>query len=138
MEDRNELIRWIKKNKKLLIAVGISIGALILVVLVLKNKALIKALWVSLKGIAKEPTAKAVKKAAKVVSEAPPEPIQEVVTAVASNSKTLPFEVSRHIRNLPIGQHASPEKVAEALLNNIILMDGQTWVDNYMKGIVTA
>lgn len=138
MEDRKSLIRWIKKHKKMLIAAGISIGVLILVVLGIKNKAALKALWDSLKGAANHPTAKAAEKVAKVVSEIPPEPIQEAVSAIASNSETLPFEVSRHIRNLPVGWHASPEKVAEALKNNIILMDGQTWVDSYMKGVVAA
>ena len=138
MEDRKSLIRWIKKHKKMLIAAGISIGVLILVVLGIKNKAALKALWDSLKGATNHPTAKAAEKVAKVVSEIPPEPIQEAVSAIASNSETLPFEVSRHIRNLPVGWHASPEKVAEALKNNIILMDGQTWVDSYMKGVVAA
>lgn len=138
MEDRKSLIRWIKKNKKYLIAAGISIGVLILVILGIKNKAAIKALWDSLRGVAKTPTVEAVEKVTKVVSEVPPESIQEVVSAVASNSETLPFEVSRHIRNLPVGWHASPEKIAEALKNNIILMEGQTWVDSYMKGSVAA
>ena len=138
MEDRKSLIRWIKKHKKMLIAAGISIGVLILVVLGIKNKAALKALWDSLKGAANHPTANAAEKVAKVVSEIPPEPIQEAISAIASNSETLPFEVSRHIRNLPVGWHASPEKVAEALKNNIILMDGQTWVDSYMKGVVAA
>ncbi len=79
----------------------------------------------------------AVKKAEAVV-EVPPEPLKEVTAAVASNSETLPFEVRRHIRNLPDGWHASPEKIAEALKNSIILMDGQTWVNSYMKGGVAA
>ena len=95
-------------------------------------------MWDSLKGVVKHPTTKAAEEVAKVVTDIPPAPASEIVTAVASNSETLPFEVSRHIRNLPDGWHASPEKVAEALKNNIILMDGQTWVDSYVKGGVVA
>lgn len=136
MEDRKSLIRWIKGHKKQLIIAGISIGTLILIILGIKNRAAIKAVWDSLKG--KHPTAKAAEEVAKVVTDIPPAPASEIVTAVVSNSETLPFEVSRHIRNLPDGWHASPEKVAEALKNSIILMDGQTWVDSYVKGGVAA
>ena len=131
MEDRKSLIRWIKDHKKQMIIAGISIGTLILIILGIKNRA-------ALKGVVKHPTAKAAEEVAKVVTDIPPAPASEIVTAVVSNSETLPFEVSRHIRNLPDGWHASPEKVAEALKNNIILMDGQTWVDSYVKGGVAA
>ena len=134
MEDRIALIRWIKKYKKQLIIGGIGIGTLILTILGIKNRAEIKAVWDWLKGVVKHPTAKSAEGVAKVVSETSPVPASEIVTAVASNSETNPFKVSRHIRNLPGGWHASPEKVTEALKNNIILMDGQTWVDSYMKG----
>lgn len=138
MEDRKSLIRWIKDHKKQMIIAGISIGTLILIILGIKNRAAIKAVWDSLKGVVKHPTAKAAEEVAKVVTDIPPAPASEIVTAVVSNSETLPFEVSRHIRNLPDGWHASPEKAAEALKNNIILMDGQTWVDSYVKGGVAA
>ena len=138
MEDRKSLIRWIKDHKKQLIIAGISIGTLILIILGIKNRAAIKAVWDSLKGVVKHPTAKAAEEVAKVVTDIPPAPASEIGTAVVSNSETLPFEVSRHIRNLPDGWHASPEKVAEALKNSIILMDGQTWVDSYVKGGVAA
>ena len=138
MEDRKSLIRWIKGHKKQLIIAGISIGTLILIIRGIRNRAAIKAVWDSLKGVVKHPTAKAAEEVAKVVTDIPPAPASEIVTAVVSNSETLPFEVSRHIRNLPDGWHASPEKVAEALKNSIILMDGQTWVDSYVKGGVAA
>ena len=138
MEDRKSLIRWIKGHKKQLIIAGISIGTLILIILGIKNRAAIKAVLDTLKGVVKHPTAKAAEEVAKVVTDIPPAPASEIVTAVVSNSETLPFEVSRHIRNLPDGWHASPEKVAEALKNSIILMDGQTWVDSYVKGGVAA
>lgn len=138
MEDRKSLIRWIKEHKKQLIIAGISIGTLILIILGIKNRAAIRAAWDSLKGVVKHPTSKASEEIAKVVTGISPAPAPEIVTAVASNSETIPFEVIRLIRNLPDGWHASPEKVAEALKNNIILMDGQTWVEGYMKGGAAA
>lgn len=138
MNERKGFICWIKEHRKKLTIAGISIGALILIVLGIKNQEMIKVVWDSLRKAVKQPTAKAAEAVTKVTVEIPLEPIQEVITAVTSNSETLPFEVSRHIRNLPEGWHASPEKIAEALKNNIILMDGQTWVESYMKGGVAA
>ena len=43
------------------------------------------------------------------------------------------FAVCSHIRKLPLGQQASPEKIAEARLFGIILEAGQTFVDGYVK-----
>lgn len=129
---------WIKEHRKELTIAGISIGTLILIVLGIKNREVVKVVWDSLKKAVKQPTAKTAEAVSKVTVEIPLEPIQKVITVVASNSEALPFEVSRHIRNLPEGWHASPEKIAEALKNNIILMDGQTWVESYMKGGIAA
>ena len=138
MEERKGLIRWIKEHKKELIIAGISVATMILIVLGIKNRETLKALWDSLRKVTKEPTAKIAEPVIKVAMEMPQDSAQEVITVMTSNSDTLPFEVSRHIRNLPEGWHASPEKIAEALKNNIILMDGQTWVDSYMKGGAAA
>ncbi len=138
MRERKGLIRWIKEHKKELIIAGISIGTLILIILGIKNREMIKAVWNSLRKLVTHPDVKVTETVTKVAVEIPQEPVKEVITAVASNSDSIPFEVSRHIRNLPDGWHASPEKVAEALKNNINLMDGQTWVDSYMKGGVAA
>lgn len=138
MKERKGLIRWIKEHKKELIIAGICIGTLILIILGIKNRDTIEALWDSLRKVVKHPTAKTAEAVTKVTVEIPQEPIMEAVTAVMSNSDTIPFEVRRHIRNLPKGCHASPKKIADALKNNIILMDGQTWVDSYIKGAVAA
>lgn len=138
MEERKGLICWIKEHKKELVIAGISAGTIILIVLGIKNREIIKAIWDSLKKAVKQPTVKVTETITKVTVEIPQEHIQEAITAVASNTESLPFEVSRHIRNLPDGWHASPEKVAEALKNDIVLMDGQTWVDSYVKGCVAA
>lgn len=138
MEERKGLICWIKEHKKELVIAGISAGTIILIVLGIKNREIIKAIWDSLKKAVKQPTVKVTETITKVTVEIPQEHIQEAITAVASNTESLSFEVSRHIRNLPDGWHASPEKVAEALKNDIVLMDGQTWVDSYVKGCVAA
>lgn len=44
-----------------------------------------------------------------------------------------PFVVREHIRNLPVGQCASPEKIAQAFERGVTLQSGQTLVDQYIK-----
>ena len=138
MKERKKMIRWIKKNQKQLIIAGISVGALILIILGIRNRAAIKAVWAALRESLKQPVVRTAKDAVKVVTEIPTVPASEVVTAVASSSEGIPYEVRQHIRNLPDGWHASPEKIAEALKHSIILVDGQTWVDSYLKGGAAA
>lgn len=131
MEERKDLIQWIKEHRRQLIFAGIGIGTMILIALGLKNQEEIRAVRKSLERAVKHPTAKA-------VTEAALAPVPRIAATVASSRGATPFEVGRHIRNLPDGWHASPEKVAEALKNNIILREGQTWVDSYMKGGAAA
>lgn len=138
MEERRGMIQWVKAHKKELVIAGISTDTLILIILGVKNRSSIMALWDSLWNVAKQPTVKVPEMVTKAAVNIPQEPIKDAVAAVASNSDSIPFEVSRHIRNLPDGWHASPEKMAEALKNHIILVDGQTWVESYMKGGVAA
>ena len=138
MKEKKNLIRWIKAHKKQLIIAGISVGALVLIIMGLRNRAAIKAVWAALREALKQSAVKTASGTAKVTVDIPAVPAPEIVTAVASNTEGIPFEVRRHIRNLPDGWHASPEKVAEALKHSIILIDGQTWVDSYLKGGAAA
>lgn len=138
MEERKNLIQWIKTHKKQLIVAGISIGTLILIVYAIKNKASIKSIAESLISLVKTPIVlkpnETVATATKTVSAS----TSEIVSSVTSESEVIPFAVSMHIRNLPDGCHASPEKIAEALMNGIDLADGQTLVTGYMKGVCAA
>lgn len=54
-------------------------------------------------------------------------------TSVINNGE--PFLVNSHIRNLPQGRFASPEKIAEAASYNITLEEGQTFVSPYYKNM---
>ena len=58
----------------------------------------------------------------------------EVTSNTIRKAPEAPFNVSAHIRNLPEGRHASPEKLAEAAALHIILLPNQTLVDTYVKG----
>lgn len=134
MKEQNQIIQWIKAHKKQLILAGIGIAAVIALVLGIKNKDMLKALWASLKG-AVEPTAERISDAVTTtITEIP----TETPALLLSNDPCVPQEVRRHIRNLHEGWHASPEKLAAAREMGIILQEGQTWVDNYMKGVCAA
>lgn len=133
MKEQSQIIQWIKVHKKQLILAGIGIAVVIALVLGIKNKDTLKALWASLKG-AVEPTAERISGAVTTtVTEIP----IETPALLLSNDPCVPQEVRRHIRNLHEGWHASPEKLAAREMG-IILQEGQTWVDNYMKGVCAA
>lgn len=119
-------------TQKMLIIAGISIASLIAIVLGIKNSESIKALWSSLRKV----TEKAAAPATRVPPLRPVHPVVENTAAVAiQNSETIPFDVAKHIRNLPDGWHASADKIATALENGFELAEGQTWVVDYMKGM---
>ena len=127
MKEKSKLIRWIKKNRKALIAAGISIGLIIGIILGIKNADELKALWASLQNTPAAPAMTAAKSAAPVITE-------QTTAAVTRSSCTVPFDVSAHLRTLPEGWHASPDKVATALDNGFVLEEGQTWVESFTKG----
>lgn len=150
MKERNELKRWIKEHKKELIIAGISIVGLIIIIWGIKNRNDIIKYWELLRQKIKE-CSKKVADTTKVTMEisqeavdevitdsVSPEVSQDVITAVASDSKAMPFDVRQHLRNLPEGMHASPEKIAAAQENNIVLQENQTWVNSYTKRKLAA
>ena len=147
MEDqRKGFITWVKAHKKELIIAGISVAALIGVILCIKNRETIEILWKSLcRDIDKSPV--------KVleVSQTTIEKITQssVIVTDFINSNEIPvinmaltiqnpFEVNGHIRNLHKGFRASAKKIIEAKALGIILQPGQTLVNAYMKGCIAA
>lgn len=52
----------------------------------------------------------------------------------AYTPSTIPFNVKDHLRNLPEGWHASPEKIAEAELLGIELFQIKLWLTLIRKG----
>ena len=59
--------------------------------------------------------------------------VSEVTTCLNGGE---PFEVSKHIRNLPSNRQPSTDKILRALENGIDLSEHQTWVDSYTKNQV--
>jgi len=134
MNEKRSIICWIKAHKKQLIIAGFSIATLIALVLALKNRESIKALLESLQKAVESPASQATPSQLSVT----PKMDTPDIVAKLSDDPTIQSEVRRHIRTLHEGWHASPEKIATALENNIILKEGQTWVDSYIKGANAA
>lgn len=145
-EQKKGFLAWVKKHRKELIIAGISATALIGIIICMKNRESIEALWKSLIGaIEKSPTE------ATKISQTTIEKIAQSSVTVTDviNPTKIPvitseityqnsFEVSDHIRTLHEGWHASAKKITEAESMGIILQEGQTLVDAYIKGSVAA
>lgn len=138
MEEQKGFICWIKKHKKELALAGLSISALIIMILGIKNGEKINALWAELRDLILQSATQHSSADNMIETCNPHGDIQKTGASIAINSKKHPYEVNRHIRNLPAGWHASQEKISDALKNNIILKDGQTWVEAYIKGNIAA
>jgi len=152
MAEQRKLIAWVKAHKKTLKIAGFSIAALIAAILLIKNRSAIKAYWGTLQKaiaqpgtIAKVPVPQPPHKQLihTAVEEAKPviqlvTPAAEAAPIITRRPRLIPFEVDQHIRNLPAGRHASPEKIATALEHGFELLEGQTWVEAYSKGGAVA
>lgn len=145
-EQKKGFSAWIKAHKKELVIAGISVTALIGIIICIKNRDSIDALWKSMRGaVEKSPT-----EAPKVSQMTIEKIAQSSVTvtdvinpteiSVMNTTRTFhdPFEVSDHIRNLHDGWCASAKKITEAEAMGIILQPGQTLVGGYIKGGVVA
>lgn len=128
---KKELIKWIKNHKKQLIFAGISITTLVCIILGIKNKDTLAELWISL--------AESVKKAPATTTTSIPAVSAPVTVSEAAlpirpyTSPTASFNVSSHVRTMPIGRHHSAAKALEAAGLGIYLLPNQTLVDAYTK-----
>ena len=138
MQKQKSLICWIKNHKAELIIAGFSVGTLVLIILGIKNQEMLKSIWESLQKSIKRPSIKIAEENTVVVVEASQDVLEKAIPSTLETTERLPFEVSKHIRNLPIGRQASAEKIASAPDFGFELMDGQTWVTSYMKGGAVA
>lgn len=142
-QEKKGFVAWVKAHKKQLIIAGVSIGAIIAVVLGIKNKDALIKMRGTLKESIKEPVTLVSKltEAAPVTSVINITEVEEIPAVKISDvNRTIqyPFDVSDHIRNLHPGWKASAEKIAEAEMLGIVLQLGQTIVDGYTKGGMAA
>ena len=130
-ENKKGFIAWVKAHKKQLLIAGISVTAIICIIIGLKNKEAIKELREALESSLSK-TPEKLPESITIVQTAPPV-VEEVIPVRLYTSPQEPFDVSQHIRNLSGGRHHSVEKAAEAAALGIDLLPHQTLVDTYIK-----
>lgn len=138
MKEKNEIkqvkervLKWIKEHKKELILAGIGVTSFIGILMGIKHKEDIAAMWDELK-----------EKVQKLSTTAGKEPVIEIestrnVDAIKDvrvyTKPQEPQEVSRHLRMLQEGMHHSSQKAAEAEALGISLLPNQTIVDSHTR-----
>lgn len=130
-ENKKGFIAWVKTHKKQLLIAGISVTAIIGIIIGLKNEEAIKELWETLKNSLRK-TPKKLPEPITMAQTALPV-VEEVIPVRMYTSPQEPFDVSQHIRNLTGGRHHSVEKAAEAAMLGVDLLPHQTLVDTYTK-----
>lgn len=130
-ENKKGFISWVKTHKKQLLIAGISVTAIIGIIIGLKNKECIKELREYLENSLSK-TPEKLPESITIVQTALPT-IEEVIPVREYTSPQEPFDVSQHIRNLSGGRHHSIEKAAEAAALGVDLLPHQTLVDTYTK-----
>ena len=123
-ENQKGFIAWVKAHKKQLIVAGISITAIIGVILGIKNKETIDELWKALKDSLKKTTP---------TIQTDLQPLENVIPFRQYTLPQEPVDVVQHIRTLSEGRHHSAKKAAEAAALGITLLPNQTLVDKYTK-----
>lgn len=131
MNEKHKFVNWVKDHKKQLLIAGISVTAVIGIIIGLKNKEAIKELWENLENSLSKTTEKLPESITIVKTD--PQLIEEVISVRLYTSPQETFGVSQHIRNLSGGRHHSIEKAAEAAALGIDLLPHQTLVDTYTK-----
>ena len=131
MNEKHKFVNWVKDRKKQLLIAGISVTAVIGIIIGLKNKEAIKELWENLENSLSKTTEKLPESITIVKTD--PQVIEEVIPVRLYTSPQETFGVSQHIRNLSGGRHHSIEKAAEAAALGIDLLPHQTLVDTYTK-----
>ena len=123
-DKKNESLTWIREHKKELIAIGISVGVVVSLILCAKNTETIEAFISELK----DRTMDSRKRAIRLANEKPGELLTH---AVHEEEFLCDINVSTYCRRLPVGQKASLKKLAEAAELGIDLEGGKTIVDGY-------
>jgi hypothetical protein len=145
-EQKKGFIVWVKAHKKELVFAGISVTALIGIILCIEKRDSIESLWKPLSRAMEKSPAEAVEVSHTTIDKITRSSFtatdvitqNEIQSINTTKDFRNPFDISDHIRNLHEGWRASTEKIIEAEAMGIILQPGQTFVDAYTKGGVQA
>lgn len=135
-KEKKTFVDWVKEHKKELIIAGLSITAIIAVIIGIKNQKALEEAWASL-GKRLEKTPETIP-AVKTVPIAEAAPVKGIVKNNIVTTYRKPHDVAGHLRNLPEGWKASAEKIATAAEHGHKLRPGQTWVEAYRTGGLAA
>lgn len=126
--EKKRFLDWIKEHKQQLILAGVSVMALIGIVIGVKNRDSLIDTWEYLKTLID-------KKTDNHILESKPDVMDtDISNDEADVVSCLTYQVSSHLRNLHEGWNASATKIALAAENGYELCEGQTWVESYYKG----
>ncbi len=128
--EKKTFVDWINEHKKELIIAGVSITAIIAVIIRTKNDKALEKAWESLRKLVE----KAPETMTKSVSVADAVPANEIGKVNIISAGRAPHDVAGHIRNLPEGWKASAQKIATAAEHRYDLLPGQTWIETYRTG----
>lgn len=129
-KEKKTFVDWIKEHKRELIIAGVSIAAIIAVIIGIKNHKALEETWASLRKLV-EKTPEAIP-IVNTVTEVTP--LKDIVEINIVTTDRRPYDVAEHLRNLPEGWKASAEKIATAAEHGYDLLPGQTWVEAYRIG----
>ena len=133
-EKKMEFMEWIKANKKKLLFAGVSVTAIMGVMIGIKNREAIMELWEVLQETIDD-------NSIKVNADIQEEKLTSMVFETLETTRKYtpskePYDVRQHIRILSEGRHHSPEKALEAAAIGIVLSPNETLVNQYSKGNV--
>ena len=130
-KEKKTFIIWVKKHKLELIIAGISVTAIIAVILGVKNYKALEEMQASLKKLVENTS----KENPSVSVSQVPEMVLIPDTAVThtTHQEQIVYDVREHIRNLHENWKPSPEKIAIAKKRGYDLKQGQTLVDEYTR-----
>ncbi|MCR5417871.1 MAG: hypothetical protein K6E84_03055 [Lachnospiraceae bacterium] len=134
--EKKTFVDWIKKHKRELLVAGVSIAAIIAMVIGIKERKALEEAWSSLRSMV-EKTPEHVFDA-KPVPSMDAEPVKDIVKMSITSVDKIPHDVAEHLRNLPEGWKASAQKIATAADHGYDLLPGQTWVEAYRTGGLAA
>lgn len=135
-KEKKTFVDWIKEHKKELIIAGVSIATIIAVIVGIKNHKALEEAWASLRKLV-EKTPEMIP-VAKLMSVTEVTPVKDIVEINIVTADRIPHDVAEHLRNLPEGWKASAEKIATTAEHGYDLLPGQTWVEAYRTGGLTA
>jgi hypothetical protein len=130
---------WVKQHKKPIIVGCCIVVATVAGVLIYKKLSLPKSGIERLKPLhrlEREALSQPLKIECPKLPSVDPITKSSVVEVTTCLNGGDPFEVSKHIRNLPSNRQPSTDKILRALENGIDLSEHQTWVDSYTKNQV--